>query len=202
MAQFPNVEWGGVTVAHVQPAVTNKSLSGKRQSLIREVSYWTIEFTTRNYEYDDLRAVQAFINSLDGMYQPFDVVVPQVSYKRGVASIANGYSNVEVSSVTDSKTVVLRRLKANVEDCFKAGDLIRFANHSKVYQITESVTSSASGTATVKLHTALHVSDITTGTIVIIDAVPFTVQLQRDTQEFSLKPGLITRVQVNCIEVV
>ena len=202
MAQFPNIEINQVVLEHRQPSIINQSLSGKRDVLIREASYWMIDFSSRNYAYDDIRSVHAFLNSLDGMYMPFDLVLPEISYKKGAAEVANGYSNVEVSSVIGSKTILLRRLKANVSKSFKAGDLIRFANHSKVYQIVEDADSTSSGMATIKLHTALQNNQIGSGTIAFIDSVPFTVQLERDAQSISLSPGLITSIKDSCREVI
>ena len=65
---------------------------------------------------------------------------------------------------------------------FKAGDLIKFASHTKVYMVVSDVTSS-SNAATVTIEPPL-VADIANDSAVTYDDVAITVFLTSDIQEF------------------
>ena len=65
---------------------------------------------------------------------------------------------------------------------FKAGDLIKFASHNKVYMVVEDVTS-ASNAATVTIEPPLTTALVDDSTVTY-DNVTFTVHLTNDIQEF------------------
>ena len=65
---------------------------------------------------------------------------------------------------------------------FKAGDLIKFASHTKIYMIVEDVTSS-SNASTVTIEPPL-INALADDEVVTYNNVPFTVHLTNDIQEF------------------
>ena len=65
---------------------------------------------------------------------------------------------------------------------FKAGDMIKFASHTKVYMVVEDVTAS-SNAATVTIEPPL-ITALSDNSTVTYDDVPFTVHLTNDVQEF------------------
>ena len=64
----------------------------------------------------------------------------------------------------------------------KAGDMITFAGHTKVYMVVSDVTSS-SNAATVTIEPPL-ISAVSDNAVVTYDNVAFTVYLTNDVQEF------------------
>jgi hypothetical protein len=98
----------------------------------------------------------------------------QTVYVSSAASV--GASSVTVTSDQTSSTIL------------KAGDVIKFENHTKVYMLTADATSDGSGVATLNitpnLITALEDDSAGGNTSVTVNAVPFRCFLSNDIQQF------------------
>ena len=202
MAQFPNVKFQAVDFEHVSPSVVNTTRSGSDRVLKSQAHFFRFSIRLVPTRYAETRAIQAFLNGLQGQYEPFDVVLPLISDCRGAATVANGFGSAVVAVASaDGRTLTLGQLTANVVGALLAGDMIRFANHSKVYQITEDADVDGAGRCSIRLHDRLLV-DVPVGTAVVFDQVPFTVRKARDVQPLSLGVGQIVRQEFDCKEVI
>jgi pSer/pThr/pTyr-binding forkhead associated (FHA) protein len=68
----------------------------------------------------------------------------------------------------------------------KAGDIIKFSNHDKVYMLTADVTLANSVANTIDIFPNLLTALPSSGENVITDNVPVKVRLANETQEFKL----------------
>ena len=162
-------------IKSIQNTIISKTVSGKK--LARQIDNQRWAFTvrivtgTRSDVYGEL---MAFIVKQRSGKENFTIIPPEVEDARGTASgIPHGTASAGDTSIT---------LGGTGTGTLKAGDMIKFANHDKVYMFVADQSDSSTGTLTIEppLTTAVSSSNIT------FDNVPFTVHLTNDVQEFGV----------------
>jgi hypothetical protein len=163
-----------------QSTLLSKSISGKK--LTRQIQDQRFGFTAqiitakRNDVYGELIA---FIMKQRSSKENFTIIPPEISSTRGTET---GTVLVNGNQSAGDNTIALDGFASDGAGRFKAGDLIKFASHTKVYMIVEDVTSS-SNAATITIEPPL-VADIVDDSTIVYNNVPFTVHLTNDLQEF------------------
>jgi hypothetical protein len=170
--------------------LSSESLSGRTQ--VRNIGGQRFEFSAdySRLSRSEFAPVLAFIMSQRGMAETFSIVLPEISSKSGTASgavLINGTASIGATSV------VIDGLSGTL----KAGDMVKFDNHSKVYMITADLT----GPGTLSIQPALRVA-LTNNIGVTYDNVPFLVRLDNDVQEYSLSSSSLLDYEVDFIEAV
>ena len=166
----------------IQNTIISKSDSGKR--LARQVDGQRWGFTvsiitgTRSSVYGEL---MAFIVKQRSGKETFTIVPPELEDARGSET---GSVLVNGNQSAGDTTIAMDGFSGDGAGRFKAGDLIKFASHTKVYMVVSDVTSS-SNAATVTIEPPL-VADIVNNSAVTYDDVAFTVHLTNDVQEFGI----------------
>ena len=164
----------------IQNTIISKSDSGKR--LARQVDGQRWGFTvsiitgTRSSVYGEL---MAFIVKQRSGKETFTIVPPEIEDARGSET---GSGLVNGNQTAGDTTIAMDWFAGDGAGRFKAGDLIKFASHTKVYMVVSDVTSS-SNAATVTIEPPL-VADIADDSGVTYDDVAITVYLTSDIQEF------------------
>ena len=162
-------------IKSIQNTIISKTVSGKK--LARQIDGQRWGFTARvitakrSDVYGDL---MAFIVKQRSGKENFTIIPPEVENARGTASgTPNGTASAGDTSIT---------LGGTGTGTLKAGDMIKFANHDKVYMVVADQSDISTGTLTIEppLTTAVSSSNIT------FDNVPFTVHLTNDVQEFGV----------------
>jgi len=162
-------------IKSTQNTIISKTVSGKK--LARQIDGQRWGFTARvitakrSDVYGDL---MAFIVKQRSGKENFTIIPPEVEDARGTASgIPHGTASAGDTSIT---------LGGTGTGTLKAGDMIKFANHDKVYMVVADQSDISTGTLTIEppLTTAVSSSNIT------FDNVPFTVHLTNDVQEFGV----------------
>ena len=162
-------------IKSIQNTIISKTVSGKK--LARQIDGQRWGFTARvitakrSDVYGDL---MAFIIKQRSGKENFTIIPPEVEDARGTASgTPHGTASAGDTSIT---------LGGTGTGNLKAGDMIKFANHSKVYMVVADQSDISTGTLTIEppLTTAVSSSDIT------YDNVAFTVHLTNDVQEFGV----------------
>jgi hypothetical protein len=162
-------------IRSIQNTIISKTVSGKK--LARQIDNQRWAFTvriitgTRSDVYGEL---MAFIVKQRSGKENFTIIPPEVENARGTASgIPHGTASAGDTSIT---------LGGTGTGTLKAGDMIKFANHDKVYMVVADQSDISTGTLTIEppLTTAVSSSNIT------FDNVPFTVHLTNDVQEFGV----------------
>jgi len=162
-------------IKSIQNTIISKTVSGKK--LARQIDGQRWGFTARvitakrSDVYGDL---MAFIVKQRSGKENFTIIPPEVEDARGTASgTPHGTASAGDTSIT---------LGGTGTGTLKAGDMIKFANHDKVYMVVADQSDISTGTLTIEppLTTAISSSNIT------FDNVPFTVHLTNDVQEFGV----------------
>ena len=162
-----------------QNTISSKSINGKHLS--RVVDNQRFGFTARvivGKRSDIYGELMAFIIKQRSGKESFDIVPPDISSAKGNVSgtvLVNGTFAAGVTSVNvDGMTGTL-----------KAGDLIKFASHTKVYMVVADSTADGSNEATLTIEPPLQ-SNITDDSVVTFNNVAFKVHLENDIQEFGV----------------
>lgn len=181
-------------IKSIQKTLISESASGKK--LVRQIDGQKFGFTAniiiakRSDVYGEL---MAFIMKQRSGKENFTIIPPEIEDARGTASgVPHATASAGATSVT---------LGGTGTGTFKAGDFIKFSNHTKVYMVVADQSDISSGTFTIEppLRTAVSSTNIT------YDNVAFTVYLINDLQEFgasgSDKDGnLLYKFQLDVLE--
>ena len=170
--------------------LSSESVSGRTQ--VRNIGGQRFEFSAQYSKLSraEFAPVMAFVMAQRGMAETFSIVLPEISAKTGTASgtaRANGAAVLGATSVNvDGFTGAL-----------KAGDMVKFSNHTKVYMIT----ADRSGAGALAIQPALRVA-LTNDLVMTYNNVPFTVRLNNDVQAYSLASASLLDYEVDFIEAV
>lgn len=149
----------------------------------------------------DFGPVDAFLMNQVGGKETFTIVLPEISEQSGTAT---GTITVDGAHSIGDSTVDIQFQFGGLSGNLKAGDVVVFANHSKVYKLTADVASDASspgGTGTMSIQPPLIAALVDTEAVTY-DDVPFTVRQSNDLQEYEVTPGVFYSFEVDMIEAV
>ena len=170
--------------------LSSQSISGRTQ--VRNIGGQRFEFSAQytRMTRSEFAPILVFTMAQRGSAETFTIVLPQISSKSGDASgtiLVNGAADIGATTVgVDGVTGTL-----------KAGDMVKFANHSKVYMLT----ADRAGDGNIFIQPALRVA-VPNDNAVTFDSVPFTVRLNNDVQEFNLGSASLVDYEIDMIEAV
>jgi hypothetical protein len=170
--------------------LSSQSISGRTQ--VRNIGGQRFEFSAQytRMTRSEFAPILIFTMAQRGSAETFTIVLPQISSKSGDASgtiLVNGAADIGATTVgVDGVTGTL-----------KAGDMVKFANHSKVYMLT----ADRAGNGNISIQPALRVA-VPNDNAVTFDSVPFTVRLNNDVQEFNLGSASLVDYEIDMIEAV
>ena len=171
------------------PTLSTETVSGI--SFRRQISSQRWEFTlslppmTRA----EFAPVYAFIIKQRGSKESFTVVAPEISSTRGSET---GTVLVDGSHSAGDTTIDIDGLNSGL----KAGDLIKFASHQKVYRVIDDV---SSGSQTITIEPPLR-ENLANDEAVSYNDVPITVRAVNDIQEFQLGNDPVYRIEIDVVE--
>ena len=170
--------------------LSSESISGRTQ--VRNIGGQRFEFSASysTLSRSDFAPVLAFVMAQRGMAETFTIVLPEISSKTGNAT---GSVLTSASEAIGQTTISVDGLTGTL----KAGDMIKFDNHSKVYMVVSDLT----GAGDLQIQPALRVA-VSDNTVVTYDNVPFTVRLNNDVQEYTLGLASLVDYEVDFIEAV
>ena len=177
---LPDTTFAGIKVSSEQNTLINNSISGKR--FVRQIDgqKWRFQLSYPPQTRSDFADVMAFIIKQRSSKESFTITLPTT-----FNALGNETGSVLVNgahSVADT-TIAMDGFGADGSGRFKAGDFIKFANHSKLYMVVADVTSS-SNAATVTIEPPLTTA-LVNDEAVTYDSVVATVYLASDIQEFT-----------------
>ena len=168
--------------------LSSQSLSGRTQ--VRNIGGQRFEFSA-NYSRllrSEFAPVLAFVMSQRGMAETFSIVLPEISSTSGTAT---GTVRTNGTSPIGDKTIPIDGLTG----VLKAGDVIKFASHSKVYMVTQD----RSGTGNLSIEPGLEAA-VANDTVITYNNVPFLVRLNNDIQEYNIGSASLVDFDVDFIE--
>ena len=177
---LPDTTFAGIKVSSEQNTLINNSISGKR--FVRQIDgqKWRFQLSYPPQTRSDFADVMAFIIKQRSSKESFTITLPTTFNALGnetVSVLVNGAHSDE------DTTIAMDGFGADGSGRFKAGDFIKFANHSKLYMVVADVTSS-SNAATVTIEPPLTTA-LSNNEAVTYDSVVATVYLASDIQEFT-----------------
>jgi hypothetical protein len=186
-----------IKVSSFTPTLVSQTQSLKRQVRRRGGQRWAFDVNYPPMTRSEFAPVYAFCISQRGQYETFTFVPPVVSDPQGTATgtpVVNGaHSAGDTTIATDGWT--------NSTQILKAGDFIKFANHSKVYMIVSDSSSDGSGEANLVIEPPL-MAALSDNEAITANDVPFTVALTTDSQEYAAGPPDTYDFSIQLIEVI
>lgn len=179
-----------------RPTLINRTLSGKKQ--VRQIGgqYFSFTVSMPPLEQLDAQSIFAFLQKQKGSFENFTITHPinnKGTSKNETDILVNG-----THSLSDS-TIALDGF-SHTNNALRAGDLIKFANHSKVYMVQSDVTAS-SGAATVSISPNL-VATLADNEAVTVNKPSFTVYLENNEISFSTDSSGLFNISFDVREVV
>lgn len=178
-----------------------RSLSQQRFAVRQTGHRWEITIGTKPMQRAEWQKLLAFHGQQRGQYNTFSYT--SVAMASPLGSLSGSTYSVTVSGTSHSAsgTTVAFTGLPNSSVVLKAGDLLKFANHAKVYAVeSTSVTSSTSGTATATVFPEL-VSALTNGEAVTYQNVPFTMAFAEDAPKWPVEVTELMEMQLSLQEV-
>ena len=176
---LPNTNFISVNLSSNQKTLFSETDSGK--TFRRQVQGQKFSFTVKYppMKRSEFAPIMAFIMKQRARKEDFTITMP--SYLNALGNETNTILVNGVHAVADT-TIAINGFAGDGAGRLKAGDFIKFA-HSKVYMVVEDATSS-SNASTVTIEPPLREA-LANDSSVTYDAVPFTVHLASDVQEFA-----------------
>lgn len=188
-----NANFNAVNFKINTPTLVTQTNSGKSRRVGMGHSYYSFTAKYNNLSRYDYGPIAGFIAEQYGPLESFQIVLPEISYSKvgnqttNTVTTSSAYSagvdNVNVTGVGSGKNLL------------RAGDFFKFANHSKVYMCTTTWTS-----GNPLYFSGSLVKDVPSGTAIVYNAVPFTVILDNNVQQFDVGIGGITQLQIDMKE--
>ena len=176
---LPSNAFNALNFKSQQKTLMSTTDSGKTFRRQVDGQRWTFTVSYPLKTRSDFAPIQAFIIRQRSQKEDFTITFPSYLNAQGSETgtvLVNG-----VHSAGDT-TIDVDGHAGDTAGSFKAGDLIKFAGHSKVYMIVSDVTPS-SNASTLTIEPPL-TNALANDEAVTYDSVPFTVHLNSDLQEF------------------
>ena len=178
-----------------QKTITSTTDSGKMFSVQVDGQRWKFSASYPPMSRNNFAPVYAFIIKQRGQKETFQIIPPVISSARGNEQ---GTVLVNGAHTAGDTTITVNGHHNNSNGAFKAGDLIKFGSHSKVYMIIEDVNPSGNAsTLTIEPPLRENLADDAT---ITYDNVPFTVRLTNDIQQFNTDDIDLYKFEVDFIE--
>jgi len=164
-----------------RPTLVNQTLSGKKQ--VRQIGSQYFSFTVQMppLQQEKAQEVFAFLQKQKGSFEDFTIVAP-------LDNLGAGKAETDIQVVTahtsGDASIVLDGFTASQTGALKAGDIIKFANHSKVYMVQSDIDSDGTGALTVLISPNL-VASLADNEAVTVNKPSFTVYLESNEIMYS-----------------
>ena len=181
-----------------RPNSTAYTLSGKRSVKQFAAQYFTFSVQMPPMNQSDFMEFYSFLVKQKGSFDTFTFQYPleNQGVDKGQTDIA-----VNGSASAGATQVPMDGFSTSTNDVLKAGDLIKFANHNKIYMITDDENSNSSGeVAAVDIEPPLQAA-VVNNEAVTVNQPSFTVALEQDDVLYSTDAAGFFTLSFDVIEV-
>lgn len=180
--QFPtSPNFRSLNLKDNRPTLLNQTLSGRKQ--VRQIGSQYFSFTVQMppLQQEKAQEVFAFLQKQKGSFEDFTIVAPLDNLGAGKAE-----TDIQVvgAHTSGDASIALDGFTASQTGALKAGDIIKFANHSKVYMVQSDIDSDGSGALTVLISPNL-VASLADNEAVTVNKPSFTVYLENNEIMYS-----------------
>jgi hypothetical protein len=180
--QFPtDPNFRAINFKDNRPNLVNQTLSGKKQ--VRQIGAQYFSFTVSMPPLQQAKAQEifAFLQKQKGSFEDFTIQAPLDNLG---ASKAETDIQVVGAHTSGDASIALDGFSASQTGALKAGDIIKFANHSKVYMVQSDIDSDSGGALTVLISPNL-VASLADNEAVTVNKPSFTVYLENNEIMYS-----------------
>ena len=185
-------EFRSINFASEQKTLTSTTDSGKMFSTQVDGQRFKFSATYPPMSRSDFAPVIAFIMKQRSQKETFQISLPDIKNAKGNVSgtvlVKNAHTAGDTTITVDAMTGTL-----------KAGDLVQFAGHNKVYMVVSDATADGSNEATLTIEPPLR-SDVSDNAVVTYDGIEFTVRLTNDLQQFATDDIDTFKFEVDFVE--
>lgn len=192
MAAFPSITPTSINLSSVNPTRMAMTLNGVTERNSSTGQFFRLSADFSNLSQAQVRQILAHVNGEGGPLNSFTFTLP--SYLGDSTGTFSGTISVNASASIGATSATITGTSLTYP-ALKAGDLIKFSNHSKLYTITSDVV-----TTTMNFYPPLRTA-ITSAHTVTHKSVPITVRYASDNQEFSIGTDLFTGFNLEFEEV-
>jgi hypothetical protein len=180
--QFPtNPNFRSLNFKDNRPTLVNQTLSGKKQVRQIGAQYFSFTVSMPPLQQEKAQEVFAFLQKQKGSSGDFTIVAP-------LDNLGAGKSETDIqvvgAHVSGDATIALDGFTANQVDALKAGDLVKFSGHSKVYMVQNNIQANSSGALTLQISPNL-VTSLANNEAVTVNKPSFTVYLENNEIMYS-----------------
>jgi|TARA_R110000737_G_scaffold12000_1_gene27944 hypothetical protein len=181
-----------------RPTLLNQTLSGKKS--VRQIGGQYFSFTVQMppMKQENAQAYFAFLQKQKGSFEDFTIAAPLNNL--GAGRLETDIQVVGSHTAADA-SIALDGFTASQTGALKAGDLIKFANHSKVYMVQSDIDANSSGALTVLISPNL-VTALTDNVAVIVNKPQFTVYLESNEIMYSTDSSGFYNISFDVREVI
>jgi hypothetical protein len=180
------------------PSKKTTTQSGRITRIATATTIWTGTLVFPTMDILEFRPIQAFIALTQGALNEFDIVIPNVSLS------TSPNRDVAVCTVDGAHSLgdTTIQIDTNIysDNVMKAGDVVRFAGHTKVYMATTDINTDGSGNATLNIQPAL-IETLSNNEAMTTHNTPFRMILSNDTQEFGYQTNSLVSYEIDVREV-
>lgn len=180
--QFPtNPNFSAINFKDNRPNLVNQTLSGKKQ--VRQIGAQYFSFTVAMPPLQQAKAQEifAFLQKQKGSFENFTIQAPLDNLG---ASKSETDILVAGAHTAGDASIALDGFTASQTGALKAGDIIKFANHSKVYMVQSDIDSDSGGALTALISPNL-VASLADNEAVTVNKPSFTVYLENNEIMYS-----------------
>ena len=164
-----------------RPTLLNQTLSGKKQVRQIGAQYFSFTVAMPPLQQEKSQEIFAFLQKQKGSFEDFTIVAP-------LDNLGAGKSETDIQVVgahtSGDASIALDGFTASQTGALKAGDLIKFSGHSKVYMVQSDIDSDVSGALTVLISPNL-VTSLANNEAVTVNKPSFTVYLENNEIMYS-----------------
>lgn len=194
---FRSVDFEAMTSTRI-----TETQSGRALRMATANSKWSVKIVYPNTTADNFRAIQAFTTLAQGSLNNFDITLPNISYTRAGYPSQTMYVTA-AQSVGDTQINITSDAGTNIT-VLKAGDVVKFENHTKVYMVTADTIIDGSSVGTLNitpgLQTAIEDDSAGGNTQVIVNAVPFRMFINGDLQTYKYNTDETITYELRLVE--
>ena len=172
----------------LQPSLVSISDSGKRQARYAGGHLWEAIFNYPMLTREQFEPINAFVMFQHGGVGEFQVVMPQKKIPLGIAT---GTPLVSGIHAVDDTTILIIGFTPNITGILKAGDILKFDGHSKVYMCVVDADSDVTGSATITIEPPI-ISALANVESVIVSGVEFTMFITDVNKYKTTSPMIMT----------
>ena len=194
--QYPTtVNFNTLRFTDNRPTLLNQTLSGKKQ--VRQIGSQYFSFTVQMppMKQENAQAYFAFLQKQKGSFEDFTIAAPLDNL--GAAKLETDIQVVGSHVVGDS-TIAMDGFTAGQSGVLKAGDLIKFANHTKVYMVSSDADYD---TAAIAISPPL-MTALTDNVAVTVNKPQFTVYLENNEITYSTGANGLYSISFDVREVI